>query len=448
MPITIYKLVVRKDILNSSLIIAEGLSVSRFSVDFRWLGLTNPILGAESKQMRRETKISILPGVSLLRRGLSFSLGAMLSLVVFSASVLAAKFTIPFSGRLTTADGMPLSGPVDLEVLFYDSSAGDKIRGLNAFTFLATKLSNGLFTVGIELSAEEVQLIFPDPHSETWIEITDHTNGRVYPRQRFNVVPYALKVPIDGNTITYNGDGVLSLGISTQPGTNEFLTKNSAGRLVWAAPADKTSTSLQGKNIDSAVPTTGQVLSFDGAKWVPKFVSTPSLSDISGVLVTAKGGTGLSAVPTNGQILIGNGAGYELSTLSAGSGISIENSSGSITISTSVVGTVTSVTAGNGLEGGPITATGSLSLANVGTAGTYAKVITDGYGRVTSGTSLTNSDITGTLGYTPLSRAGDSMSGALNIGGNDFQGVGNIQMSASKTLLLSSNSADPSGLVA
>lgn len=46
------------------------------------------------------------------------------------------------------------------------------------------------------------------------------------------------------------------------------------------------------------------------------------------------GGTGLSATPTNGQLLVGNGTGYTLSTLTAGSGVSITNGAGSITIST------------------------------------------------------------------------------------------------------------------
>lgn len=54
---------------------------------------------------------------------------------------------------------------------------------------------------------------------------------------------------------------------------------------------------------------------------------------LGGVLVVANGGTGLSTVPTNGQLLIGNGTGYTLSTLTAGAGIGITNALGSITVS-------------------------------------------------------------------------------------------------------------------
>jgi hypothetical protein len=49
----------------------------------------------------------------------------------------------------------------------------------------------------------------------------------------------------------------------------------------------------------------------------------------------AYGGTGLTAAPSNGQLLIGNGTGYTLSTITAGSNITITNSSGGITIAAS-----------------------------------------------------------------------------------------------------------------
>lgn len=53
---------------------------------------------------------------------------------------------------------------------------------------------------------------------------------------------------------------------------------------------------------------------------------------LSGTLAVTNGGTGLTSAATNGQLLIGNGTGFTLSTLTAGSGISVTNSSGAITI--------------------------------------------------------------------------------------------------------------------
>lgn len=72
-----------------------------------------------------------------------------------------------------------------------------------------------------------------------------------------------------------------------------------------------------------------------------KFIGTGSTTDavdlataeVSGVLPISKGGTGNSTTPGSGQILIGNGIGFSLNTITAGTGIQITNGAGSITIS-------------------------------------------------------------------------------------------------------------------
>ena len=61
----------------------------------------------------------------------------------------------------------------------------------------------------------------------------------------------------------------------------------------------------------------------------------------------AYGGTGLTAAPSNGQLLIGNGSGYTLATLTAGSNVTITEGSGSITIAAS---SGSSVSAGDGID--------------------------------------------------------------------------------------------------
>jgi hypothetical protein len=61
-------------------------------------------------------------------------------------------------------------------------------------------------------------------------------------------------------------------------------------------------------------------------------VATVPVGDISGVLPVAKGGTNLATVPTNGQLLIGNGSGYTLASLTAGSNITITPGAGTISI--------------------------------------------------------------------------------------------------------------------
>lgn len=56
---------------------------------------------------------------------------------------------------------------------------------------------------------------------------------------------------------------------------------------------------------------------------------------LGGTLGVANGGTGETATPTNGQLLIGDGSGFTLGTLTAGSGISITNGSGTVTVAAS-----------------------------------------------------------------------------------------------------------------
>ncbi|MGZ3771824.1 MAG: beta strand repeat-containing protein, partial [Bdellovibrio sp.] len=180
------------------------------------------------------------------------------------------------------------------------------------------------------------------------------------------------------------------------------------------------------------------------------------LADVAGTLPVTNGGTGQSTY-TDGQLLIGNTATGSLSksALTAGTGISITNGNGSITIANTgltassafsgdVSGTSTT-TSVDKIKGTAVSATaptsgqfliydgstqysavsmsgdatmvndGTVTLKNTGTAGTYYKVTTDAQGRVTSGSSLVPGDITTALGYTPLNKAGDVMTGTLGV---------------------------------
>jgi hypothetical protein len=55
-----------------------------------------------------------------------------------------------------------------------------------------------------------------------------------------------------------------------------------------------------------------------------------------GITPVINGGTGLGTIPTNGQLLIGNGTGYTLRTLTAGTGITVTNGLGTITVTNSL----------------------------------------------------------------------------------------------------------------
>lgn len=95
----------------------------------------------------------------------------------------------------------------------------------------------------------------------------------------------------------------------------------------------------------------------------------------TGTIGIGVGGTGVTTTPTNGQLLIGNGTGYTLATLTAGSHVTITNGAGSITVaalasvtsgrligrSTAGAGAAEEITIGSGLSlsGGTLSATGT-----------------------------------------------------------------------------------------
>ena len=193
-------------------------------------------------------------------------------------------------------------------------------------------------------------------------------------------------------------------------------------------------------------------------------VGLPLSTGITGTLAFGNGGTGLTATPSNGQLLIGNGTGYSLATLTAGSNVTITNTAGGITIASTAggSGTVTSVNASGGttgltFSGGPVTTSGTLTLAgtlvvaNGGTGtttstGTGSVVLSNSPTLVTpalgvpSAITLTNATglplSTGVTGTLPVANGG---TGVTTTPGNGALLIGNGSGYTSATLTAGSN---------
>ena len=167
---------------------------------------------------------------------------SLLGLLALAPQLQALPYEISYLGRLTTDTGAPVKGTVNLEVSFFRSATGTDRVNIPALQFNALSLADGVFQINIALSAADFHLVFPDDASSVYIEVSDMSNGHVYNRQKYNTVPYALKVPVDGTTIGYTSNGKLSVqglkGLPLPTGTpadGQILKYRSATGWEWGA---------------------------------------------------------------------------------------------------------------------------------------------------------------------------------------------------------------------
>lgn len=154
---------------------------------------------------------------------------AVLGLVASVA--FSVPFTFTYSGRLLdSTTGQPISGSRNIKITFWTAQTGGSQLAANAQTGVtndtyAVTLASGVFSQTINLSAANFHTVFPDSTTGTWVQVQDMTAGVTYPRQQFSTVPYALKVPVDGTTISYNSSG--SLQVNALSSSNLPATINS-----------------------------------------------------------------------------------------------------------------------------------------------------------------------------------------------------------------------------
>jgi hypothetical protein len=312
---------------------------------------------------------------------------------------------------------------------------------------------SGTYTAGTGLTLTGNTFSLSTP-----VSIANGGTGASTPSTAFNNLS---PLTTAGDTLYYNGTTNARLPIGT---TGQVLT------VVGGEPAWGTNAITLNADSGSGSVALGGTLTIDGTtNYITTTVSGSTYTlDISatypgqtsittlGTITTgvwngtpigfAYGGTGVSATPSNGQLLIGNGTGYTLSTITPGTAISVVNGPGTITINNTGV---TSAVAGTGIS--VSSATGAVTFSNTGVLSfatslqgltpssptTGAVVLAGILGPMSGGTGINNGAYTITLGGN-ISTGGSFTTTPGNNITFTTTGPTNVTLPTSGTLLTSS----------
>jgi hypothetical protein len=280
---------------------------------------------------------------------------------------------------------------------------------------------SGTYTAGngITIVGNAISLSTP-------VTIANGGTGQSTAQAAFNALS---PLNIAGDTLYFNGTNNVALPIGS---TGQVLTV-AGGEPTWGTNSftvdsdgiGSTTVALGGNLniygttnvITTSVPTAGEVQITISSNYAGQSsintVGTITAGTWQGTAISTQfGGTGLNtSSASNGQLLIGNGSGLSLNTISPGTGILVNNGAGTITLSVDPTAVVTSITTNTGLSVNS-SATGAVTITNTGvtsfqtslsglspsTSATGGVTLSGVLGAASGGTGVNNGTNTITLG--------------------------------------------------
>lgn len=284
---------------------AAGASCAYIGTSGATFGAGDATLAAGSSLATSAVAVAGVAGGSFLYGNVSFSYATTVSTVTATAtaqsgglftygmsvgSVLAQTFSVNASGNITKINNVVTSFP---------AAQGTANQVL---------ANNGSGTLSWATRVASVAVTAPITNTGT---ATAPTIGLTNPLPVANGGTGTTTTPANGQIPIGNGTNYTP---ATLTGGSGITVTNGAGSITIAATGGGTVT---------GVTASAPLASSGGA--------TPNIS-LTGTVGVANGGTGNSASPANGQLLLGNGSGFTLGTLTAGAGITITNAAGSVTV--------------------------------------------------------------------------------------------------------------------